>query len=610
MAKRAVITGRHLYGFGGGAQATLWFARALNDLNYETSVYSMLPVSQANARLLGQEGIGVANYYRGCSLRADLLLNIDHFVYEKPLAKLNAFHIFHPHGDNRPPQGYQLGSANSQYTAFWTAREWGLQMPALYIPIGTGFYQGRKEPVILHVSRFAPPTELADKGHAQMIQAFKYLCDSGIEGWRLAIAGSLEDANYFANLRAQATGYPIQFYPNIADRELEGLYASSAIYWHATGISLPEVHGAQEHLGLTTIEAMAAGCVPVVYSSGGQQEIINNGETGYLCHNAFTIGNITGQLISDLSTWSRIQHASIEAAKPWQDYNAFLERVDAWLSTKSYAMLPASKPKLPEFSPNAVCAVIPAYGAADMTVHLVRKIAQTQPDLGQLLVIDNASPIDQASALERTLDDLRERGMNVTLVKSDVNLGFAGALDLATQFTELPLLLALNNDMLPAQDGWLDLLLEALTEGVGVVGAKLIYPDGRLQHAGGAMDFGRSDIGYHRWYGEEDQPAANQREAVDFVTGACLLARRSLWRWEDWGGYGYEDLDLCLEARKAGWTVVYQPASVLVHYESVTRLKVPGAEPSGALTVKNRGAFVEKWYGWLLENAPHWLKGH
>ena len=148
MAKpKAVVVGRHLYGFGGGAEATLAIAVGLVQLGYDVAMHGMVPISPENLTRLGQAGISYQYYYKGCSKHADLLINVDHFEYEAPLAKKNLMHVFHPHDKNRPSDEF-LGkyrlSGNSAYTVDWIQREWGQKSDVLYIPISRAFYMGAR----------------------------------------------------------------------------------------------------------------------------------------------------------------------------------------------------------------------------------------------------------------------------------------------------------------------------------------------------------------------------------------------------------------------------------------------------------------------------------
>lgn len=124
----------------------------------------------------------------------------------------------------------------------------------------------------------------------------------------------------------------------------------------------------------------------------------------------------------------------------------------------------------------------------------------------------------------------------------------------------------LNDDTIP-QDGWLDALLAPFADPtVGITGCRLTYPDGTIQHAGVYLDRPGGVLTAHNV--TSDEPSRD----VEAVTGACMAVRRECWSQLDGfdTGYvnGYEDVDLCLRARAAGWTVRYTADGTVVHLES------------------------------------------
>ncbi len=145
-------------------------------------------------------------------------------------------------------------------------------------------------------------------------------------------------------------------------------------------------------------------------------------------------------------------------------------------------------------------------------------------------------------------------------------LPFAEHCNIGARYVHGDILLFLNDDTEP-EEGWLEPVVEAFDDPlVGIVGSRLVYPDGRVQHAG--VYFGIPN-GILTAYNElEDKPS---RE-VEAVTGACLAIRRPVFEMLD--GFdegfvnGYEDIDLCLRVRKAGWTVRYVAESTVMHHES------------------------------------------
>lgn len=139
-----------------------------------------------------------------------------------------------------------------------------------------------KKKQILNVGRFFG--FLKTKKHEVMIDAFKTL-DEGhqAQGWSLHLVGSAGegDMDYVAELKRRAKGSPISVYPNLPFSALTSLYAQSSIYWHAAGFGESDPVK-MEHFGISTVEAMAGGCVPVVINLGGQKEIIEDGMSGWL----------------------------------------------------------------------------------------------------------------------------------------------------------------------------------------------------------------------------------------------------------------------------------------------------------------------------------------
>lgn len=170
----------------------------------------------------------------------------------------------------------------------------------------------------------------------------------------------------------------------------------------------------------------------------------------------------------------------------------------------------------------------------------------------ELVTVDNGST-----------DDTRNHPATIRNAK---NLGFAVACNQGAAAATGDVLVFLNNDTEPT-DGWLEPLVEALHEGYGIAGSKLVYPHGLIQHAGVTVDLALPP-GQEARGVQTDEPSRD----VDAVTGACLAIHRDLFM--DLGGFderfwnGYEDVDLCLKALAAGYPIRYCRESVVVHHES------------------------------------------
>ncbi len=183
---------------------------------------------------------------------------------------------------------------------------------------------------------------------------------------------------------------------------------------------------------------------------------------------------------------------------------------------------------------------------------------------------------------------------------NETNRGFAAACNAGAAVAQGDYLVFLNSD-LEFRPGWLEPLVSAAKDpAVAAVGARLLYPDGTIQHGGVFLREDQLDrmplIASHDRVGEPgDDPEANRRQSLLAVTAAALLVRREAF--EAVGGFdegyfnGYEDVDLCLKLRGRGLAVVYEPACVLIHHESKS-----GAGRFAA-SKANQRRFLEKWNG-------------
>lgn len=170
----------------------------------------------------------------------------------------------------------------------------------------------KKENIILSVGRFTEG--MNTKKQAEMIDTFKRLYDDGFKGWELVLIGSTlkENSDFILSLRNQAAGYPIKILPDASRELLVSYYKKAKIYWHAAGVgedlqSHPE---RAEHFGITTVEAMSAGAVPIVIDAGGQTEIVDNGKAGILWKNLAELESETKRLAQDKE---RLQELSAKA---------------------------------------------------------------------------------------------------------------------------------------------------------------------------------------------------------------------------------------------------------------------------------------------------------
>lgn len=185
---------------------------------------------------------------------------------------------------NRDPgavDSYDVITANSEFTASWIKRRWNRDARVVYsaselVPTS---YASVKEKVILTVGRYND-----DKQLHLLIDAFRNMGELHDAGWQLHLVGKVHSGSrpYHERLVASAHGLPVVFHYDAPLDALRLLYARSAILWHAKGFGVPddEPHR-KEHFGNTPLEAMSAGCVPIVVDAGGLRETVQHGVNGF-----------------------------------------------------------------------------------------------------------------------------------------------------------------------------------------------------------------------------------------------------------------------------------------------------------------------------------------
>jgi GT2 family glycosyltransferase len=218
-----------------------------------------------------------------------------------------------------------------------------------------------------------------------------------------------------------------------------------------------------------------------------------------------------------------------------------------------------------------VSVVIPSYRDARLVAQLVAKIRQTTGrNQVAIIVADDASGPEHLAAL-RKID-------GIELVQGDRNAGFAANVNRGLQVADPHHdVVLLNSDVIPLRD-WLACLQYAAAADphIGIVGAKLLYPDNRIQYGGTIRNSRAPEWFDHRYrFKPADFGPANVSGPTLAATGACMYIRREVLDgvglFDEEYGMGYEDVDYCLRAWETGYSVVYGPSAQLHHHESITR---------------------------------------
>lgn len=316
-----------------------------------------------------------------------------------------------------------------------------------------------------------------------------------------------------------------------------------------------------------------------------------------------------------------LKHLSIKNIKKFRKYSRTeggeraLERIDAYHSSNSessintlLSLFDMTKRKeyplleLPKYENPLVSIIIPVYNQFSYTYGCLESIISNTKNVSYEVIIGDDCSEDETKELQKYCK-------NIVINRNEKNLRFLLNCNNAAKLAKGKYILFLNNDT-NVQPNWLNSLVETIEsrKTIGMVGSKLLYPNGKLQEAGGILWKDGS-----AWnYGHSSDPQAseyNYRKPVDYISGAAIMIKASLWN--EIGGFDElfvpaycEDSDLAFEVRKRGQEVIYDPFSAVVHYEGVSN----GTDLSQGVKkyqVDNSKKFFEKWEKELSTHYPN-----
>jgi len=265
----------------------------------------------------------------------DLIFFLSDGSVPTSLAKYNIlnFQVPFPHVPMTPWKRtrFQAVICYSEFTKMRLDKGIGIPVRIIYPPVDVAKFEiGKKEKIILSVGRFN--SLYGAKKYDILIEMFKKAKQNKKwNGWKLILAGGLLDTDreYFGQLSKMASGFPIEFHPNCSFIDLKKYYSVASIYWHAAGFGETDPQY-MEHFGITTVEAMASGCIPIVYNAGGQPEIVDHGTSGYLWKTTEECLKYTQDCIHSDKTHKSMQSQALKKTKLFSTAS-FCKRFDELL---------------------------------------------------------------------------------------------------------------------------------------------------------------------------------------------------------------------------------------------------------------------------------------
>jgi GT2 family glycosyltransferase len=247
-----------------------------------------------------------------------------------------------------------------------------------------------------------------------------------------------------------------------------------------------------------------------------------------------------------------------------------------------------------------VSVIVPFHNGGDLLLECVRSLQESAGYANwEAVLVDNRSWEPETRAVIKRL--LADKRCRILPYPHDFN--WAALNNFAAAHTEGDHLLFLNVDVVGASDGWLAAMLEqAQRPEVGVVGARLLYPDGRIQHAGVVMGLGGGVAGHAFGYCPPERIGYYFQDRIirnySAVTGACMMVPRAAF--EASNGFdeeltiAYNDIDFCLRLREKGYLVVYTPFAELIHEESAARGRSSCELAETAIMFRRWGALIRR----------------
>lgn len=252
--------------------------------------------------------------------------------------------------------------------------------------------------------------------------------------------------------------------------------------------------------------------------------------------------------------------------------------------------------------------IIPTKDRIDLLKRCIESIQnRSSYDNYEIIIVDNMSQEEETAAY---LDGLGKSYENCRIIKFNEKFNYSKLNNYAAEFARGEHLLFLNNDIEVLNSDWLEAMLEqSQRDEIGCVGAKLLYPDRKIQHVGVVVGWGGRAEHIYKWLHSNDIGYMGHFVSIrnySAVTAACMMLRKSIFN--EVGGFderfeiGFGDVDLCLRVRELGYENLFTPYAELLHYESATRGRSFSFDPHPNDTKR----FIERWQEYIKGGDPYY----
>ncbi len=231
-------------------------------------------------------------------------------------------------------KNWHIKNTNASFTKDVIEKYWKTNINVVhtpYVDVHEFTASRNKEKTILHVGRFF--TQLHSKKQDMLAKTFKKMLKQypkKMKGWKLVFIGSVEDYEYARSVRRMAEGFPIEVIHEAKREEVKKYFSKARIYWHATGFDEDEfLHPEKmEHFGITTLEAMASKCIPIVINKGGQKEIVEHGISGFVWNTQKGLIEKTLACIEEKVDCNNIAQKAYDRVKEYFNKQKFEQKLD------------------------------------------------------------------------------------------------------------------------------------------------------------------------------------------------------------------------------------------------------------------------------------------